>query len=135
MPIRRRRFNNTNALLNHCVSEVAREAALEVESAADRNTPVDTGLARASWDIEVGHVIRSVPIPPRDRFQKIAQSIVHRARKQASRAALQSYRRTHGDIVVINRLPYIRRLENGHSQQKPNGFIQQSIAEGLSRIR
>lgn len=39
--------------------------------------------------------------------------------------------RTQTSSTVVNRVPYIQRLERGWSQQAPNGFVKKSIAKAI----
>lgn len=38
-------------------------------------------------------------------------------------------------IQVVNRVPYIDALENGHSKQAPNGITRPAVRETLRRIK
>lgn len=80
-----------------------------------RKTPVDTGRARASWNISVNEADRSVQPEGQPSYQepKIGALVV----------------RPGDSIVISNNLPYITALEDAHSQQAPAGMVALSIEE------
>ncbi len=77
------------------------------------NTPRDNGFARANWF-----------------FNKNSQSTrVEPQSTDVNKSAntLPKFLRLKTDLYLFNNLPYILRLENGWSMQKPNGFLKSSI--------
>jgi hypothetical protein len=102
---------------------VAKRVAFDVFARIVRKTPVDKGRARASWTISVNNADRTVqpdgqasyPVP------------------QVGALNVQP-----GDSIWIsNNLPYIVKLEEGHSQQAPAGMVAVSLAEvdtAMSRL-
>jgi hypothetical protein len=79
-------------------------------------TPVDTGRARASWNMSVNEADRSVPPEGQASYPKPHPPILQ----------MQP-----GDSIVIsNNLPYITALEDGHSKQAPpHAMVALSIEE------
>lgn len=81
--------------------------AMELEERVKTKTPVDTGAARAAWHGSVGS----------PQFQE-----------RGNMAAVTGM--TQPDTVYItNAMEYASILENGHSQQAPQGMVALSIAE------
>jgi len=102
---------------------VAKRVAFDVFARIVRKTPVDKGRAKGSWTISVNNADRTVqpdgqasyPVP------------------QVGALNVQP-----GDSIWIsNNLPYIVKLEEGHSQQAPAGMVAVSLAEvdtAMSRL-
>lgn len=82
-----------------------------------RKTPVDTGRARGSWTIAVNEADRTVlpPAPPGQIYPPPAIG------------ALDV--RLNESLVISNNLPYIVKLNEGHSQQAPKAFVELAIEE------
>ena len=91
-----------------------------------RRTPVDTGWARGNWYPSLNARLETKPgdrpfdaanVPPSDPAQVVA----------AGKA---------GDVFWLqNGVPYIGNLENGTSQQAPEGMVKLSIAEAREFFR
>lgn len=89
------------------------------ELVVDR-TPVDTGNARAHWWPTIGDTPTNPPLAP---------DAVVESRGTPDLSALASAKA--GDVVTIaNNAAYIQRLENGYSQQAPQGMVAVTVAEG-----
>jgi hypothetical protein len=83
------------------------------------NTPVRTGLASTNW-------LPSINTPRNETLPVGAN--------QGVKAVIGKIKET--DIIYFkNNVPYIEALENGHSQQAPNGFVKASIQRGVNSIR
>lgn len=82
-------------------------------------TPVDTGRARANWQVTIG--APSSAVNP-EKFDKAGNPTV-----EAGRDVINSIT-TLGAIYLTNNLPYILALEKGHSKkQAPQGMVQVTI--------
>jgi len=103
---------------------------------AGLGTPVDTGRARANWRVTVaGETFDVIGIStgPRAAQESAASQAESQSQREAS-SALAALRP--GDrLFVQNNLPYIRRLNHGHSRKKPAGFVERALAEGRSVAR
>lgn len=87
--------------------------ALDLFKRVILDTPVDTGRARANWQVSIG----KVPNGTLDLTDKSGQATVSKATAVA--AGLEA-----GDIIyLVNNLPYIQRLEDGYSGQAPAGMV------------
>jgi len=105
---------------------VVRRASLELMTSIVLKTPVDTGRARASWQVSLNRVDPTVTYTAIDKDG--AKTIVRGA------AAINQWR--DGDtIVLFSNLPYMPVLEYGRddgrpgSKQAPQGMVRVSIAE------
>lgn len=93
-----------------------RTTVLAVDAALVMNTPVDTGRARSNW-------IASLNAP--------SVAMVEPGQKPDTGAAVASFKVT-DTAYIANNLPYIRRLNEGHSQQAPAGFVEMAVQSGVN---
>jgi hypothetical protein len=94
--------------------------ALEIDKELRKATPVDTGHARRNWVPSVGEPHEGV--------------VTSEAAHAAGVAAVVAYELASGSLWVSNSVPYIRRLNYGHSQQAPAGFVERAIALALRAV-
>lgn len=112
-----RRF--TEKLLPEQIERAVRLIGTAVLLGVVEKTPVDTGRARANWQVELNAVNAATT---EDTDPGGGQALA------AGLSALAQFRP--GDTVYIsNHLVYIVPLENGHSQQAPQGMVALTIAE------
>lgn len=104
-------------------AKVVKRVAFDLYGHIIRNTPVDTGRARASWTIAVNQANRNVmPAVP-------AGARVYPDPAPGFLAVGP------GDTVIIsNNLPYINALEDGHSKQAPFGMVAVSMMEVRAKM-
>lgn len=79
----------------------------ELHEAIVMKTPVDTGAARASWNVSIGQ--------PQYAIKGSVAAVIGLTKPD--------------DIYITNAMEYISALENGHSAQAPHGMVALSIAE------
>lgn len=86
-------------------------------------TPVDTGHARASWIPAVGAPNLAEPIGTDGSL--------------AARGAAQvmAYKLAQGTLYLSNVAPYIRRLNDGWSDQAPTMFVELAVARAMATIK
>jgi hypothetical protein len=104
--------------------KVVKKVAFQLFRRIIEKTPVDTGRARASWNIAIGSINPS--IAPDGQHQKNPSALAAKAT-----TVLAGYG-ADGRLPAVwisNNLPYIGELENGHSQQAPAGMLKLSIME------
>lgn len=95
------------------LEKVVKETALIAFGNLIAQTPVDTGRAKASWFLDVGSVDVKIVEPDFDnQSEAVARS--------------QSYT-LDSKIFISNNLPYIRRLNEGWSQQAPAGYVDSAL--------
>lgn len=95
-------------------------------------TPIDTGWASANWVPSVGEPFDD----PRARQVRDPTPGQVAARAQQSEQGLNeilSWRNGDGPLFSTNNVPYIGRLNGGHSAQSPAGFVQAAIEKAISQ--
>lgn len=92
---------------------------LEAFTRVVQRSPVDTGRFRSNWLVGVGQ--RPAGSDAALTSASIAQAA---ALEQAAKVTPQT-----DATYVVNNLPYAERLENGHSQQAPNGMVEVTAQE------
>lgn len=86
-------------------------------------TPVDTGHARANWIPSVGQ--------PNTTEAPGTSS----AEAQAGAAVVASFKLGQGKLFLSNVVPYIRRLNEGHSTQAPPLFVESCVIRAMATIK
>ncbi len=92
---------------------------LDAAKRAILKTPVDTGRARGNWMMEVGKPAEGTAESTDSSGAGTVTAIASRIR--AIRFGVRSF--------IVNNLPYIRKLEYGHSKQAPAGMVRTTVAE------
>lgn len=104
---------------------LVRRCALAIDAAVVLATPVDTGRARANWQVEVGGPA-TTEVAATD---KSGQGAI-----QQGKNAIAGYVGGRGAIFITNNLPYIERLNDGWSAQAPAGFVEQAVEVGIAAV-
>lgn len=129
-----RRIRLRAAEVDTGVNRVVRETALLIDRDLVLGTPVDTGRARANWQVNVGSPeTESIPA-----YVGGAKGSTGAANAQAAIAqgeAAIGARQPGQSIFISNNLPYIARLNDGYSAQAPAGFVQTTIQRAVDFIR
>ena len=90
----------------------AQEVTMDLAEAAIMRTPVDTGFAVGSWYVGLNN------------SSEIREGIPDNAGAVIGRVSLGVSQMEVGDVVyILNNASYIQALENGHSQQAPQGMV------------
>jgi len=100
---------------------VSRKIALEMFRRVILRTPVDTGRARGNWQSTVG----APAFGTLEETDKSGRAAIARA----TTACLAWKTVSGASILLTNNLPYIERLEHGHSKQAPAGMVAVTVAE------
>jgi len=110
-----------------------REAALAAQQALVSATPVDTGRARANWQMSVDDPI----VTPREAYVEGERGSTGSANTAAAlsqgRKAIQDYS-AGSRIHITNNLDYIDRLNNGSSAQAPGLFVERAVQAATAAI-
>ena len=113
--------------------KLKRRVALAVDAAVVMATPVDTGRARANWQVETdGPAVGTIPVFYEGKSGTTsgqnAQAAIDQGQKviEAARAG-QAFH-------ITNNLPYIGGLNDGYSAQAPAGFVQKAVREGIDVV-
>lgn len=93
-----------------------------VAAPSEGGTPVDTGWARANWVPSVGQPFAGLAG---------SRNAVSFGEQAAGQAAVLGYRLSQGRAFVVNGVPYILRLNDGHSPQADPGFIERAIDKAV----
>ena len=113
--------SQVSASLRKSVNNAVRMLALEIDAELRRSTPVDTGHARRNWVPSVG--------TPHSGVSNDDSAHAHGIQ------AVLAYEIANGALWVANAVPYIQRLNYGHSAQAPAGFVEASIDRAMSKVR
>lgn len=102
------------------------KVALSIFDGVTKKTPVATGRAKGNWNLSVGFMNTSV-----DETAKSTEPLG----RPAKAPSLAMYRNLK-PIYITNSLPYINRLEHGHSKQarSPDGMLTLTINEIRSSL-
>lgn len=96
---------------------VLQKTALEIHKGVVVSTPVDTGRARAGWDVGINNVTPGAAA----NMGKTIQEIVNAGELTIKQAEADDA------IFVSNNVNYIEFLENGSSEQAPNGMVKKTL--------
>ena len=88
-------------------------------------TPVDTGWARANWIPKIGSPRTSPAGSPENLPSDSATGVAE---------VVLGYKVIRGPVFISNNVPYIVRLNEGHSGQAPRGFVQNAIAKAVGSL-
>ena len=103
----------------------ARKITLELFSNVILKSPVDTGRFRANWNCSIGSMDKSTSAAT----DKEGSGAIGRVRAEVTKYTLDGR-----SIYLANSLPYAERLENGWSDQAPQGMVRLSIIETNNAI-
>jgi len=101
------------------INLVVRKISLDAYTRVTKKTPVDTGRARANWNLSVGYIDDTT-----------TQSVMQKSPMLPKNTGLTKA------IYITNSLPYINRLEHGWSKQAPHGMVGVTMNElkvGMSK--
>lgn len=99
-------------------NQIKRKVALQVLNGVVLRTPVDTGRAKGNWQA----TLEAPATVVLDRLDKTGQATIAEGQTVIGQAQPGQ------DIWITNNLPYIGRLERGHSKQAPAGMVAQTLA-------
>ena len=94
------------------IDVVVRKVSLDLLSGVVFRTPVDTGRARGAWTVGVDALPRGTGALDQGGGNTV----------QAGAAKLQPVQ-AGGIVYIANNVEYIGALEDGHSQQAPQGMV------------
>lgn len=104
----------------------------DLRDAPPLGTPIDTGWASANWmpSIDAPFISPETEVP--DDLSP-AQVAAARALGLQGINELLRWDFNNGSTFSTNNVPYIRRLNEGWSNQSPTGFVQIAIERGIQR--
>jgi hypothetical protein len=104
-------FNDVTARIQQRVNQQVRAVTIGVFSSVIKMTPVDTGRAKGNWQCTIGS-------PANGENEQSDPEGAMRATVPNEAGA---------KVYLTNNLPYIQKLEYGHSTQAPSGMVRISI--------
>lgn len=116
---------------NGNVDAAIRKIAFDMGARIIMRTPVRTGRARANWMFATGspNITNTKDVDPY-RVPVNGQGLGRAAAKDRLSDGLASYSpRRDKSLFLTNSLPYIGKLEYGHSQQAPAGMVRVTLTE------
>lgn len=107
---------------------VIRKISLQALTGVVLKTPVDTGRARGNWFAQIGGAGNRVT----DDTDPSGNTTIATGSNEIAK-----YKSQKGFPVIslYNNLPYINRLENGYSNQAPNGMVSLTVVELQVQLR
>jgi hypothetical protein len=104
---------------------------LETHNVLTILTPVDTGQARAGWNVSLNTPNYSVPKKPlKDR----QGNLVFGKLTPSSPKPDRQMKKIGGKYFIVNAVQHIVPLNEGHSQQRPDGFIEKGIYTAVKKF-
>ena len=135
VPLFKKQLNVFSVAVALEVSDFVEQLALAVFSKLVVLTPVDTGRARASWNIANTRPDTSVAPDRKERSTASGRAAEGKGRTPAlsggdvSKAAAFRHSSPTADVWITNNLPYIKELNDGKSRQAPKGMIEPMLAQ------
>lgn len=112
-------------------ARAVRDTALHVHSELVRDTPKDTSWAAANWAFGIGR--------PGDSARGAdgggpggPSRVAHALRRQLAGMRALMRMRLPMRVHITNHVPYIGRLDEGHSPQAPRGFVERAVRRGAA---
>lgn len=114
-------------------SDLAVKTAETIVADLAYKTPVDTSQALSNWLVTLGapsldSIKPYFPGEGGSTQRASAQETINRAR------IVLKEKKPGQSIFITNNLPYIKRLNEGHSGQAPAGFVERSILIGRKML-
>ncbi len=106
-------------------SQMVRATALIINQVIVNETPVDTGHARANWQIGISEPITSEI----DEEDPSGAATIERNAGTIRQAPPRK------DIILSNNVPYIHKLNEGSSSQAPAQFVQMAVAQAVAAAK
>ncbi len=123
-----RKMRVTGELVEKNTEKLVRKVALAVDASVVLATPVDTGRARANWQVEINNAADGTLNEPSDPGSGARQAI------EDGKKTVEQYKI--GDTIhITNNLPYIARLNEGWSAQAPANFVEEAAMAGVKQIK
>jgi hypothetical protein len=104
-------FNDVTSRIQQRIDRKVRAVTIGVFSSVIKMTPVDTGRAKGNWQCTIG-----TPASGENQLADSEGAMIATVPNEAG-----------SKVYLTNNLPYIQRLEYGHSTQAPSGMVRTSI--------
>lgn len=107
-----------------------RQVCLNLTTGIVLKTPVDTGRARANWQASIDGPSSGTVSFEGDKGSGAGAPRPSSASERAIAASQAAIKSATGKVFWLsNNLPYIVKLEYGHSKQAPSGMVRKTINE------
>jgi len=129
--------------LDISLTTALQKVAVEMYRGVTEKTPVDTGYARASWNLGVDRVKRDVPDEKKWKGKKkrksstLAPGEPPAATKQRENQQINAALKNRGPnkrYFITNNVPYIVFLEEGTETYQGRHMVERTIAEAQAKI-
>lgn len=118
------------------VTKAVRRVAITADAAVVMATPVDTGRARSNWIVALSAPASGVIEPYAPGEGGSTGPANTQAALDQGEQVITGYTAGHDiEIHITNNLPYIQRLNDGHSAQAPANFVETAVAEAVAAAR
>lgn len=104
------------------MDDTLRKVALVANQTVIMATPVDTGRARANWQVSIDTEVTG-EVDGTDAQGSMARNA----------EVIRGYR--NGSIILQNNVPYIGALNAGSSAQAPSGFVERALQAAANAVR
>lgn len=119
-------IRRTISAVERTAERVIKRIGFSVHGKLVTSTPVDTGWARANWVVSIGAPFQGVAGSP---------GAVTTGPQADGTARLLVYSLTQSPLIwITNNVPYIRKLNEGHSKQAPANFVERAIDQGVAAV-
>lgn len=115
-------FSDANEFIDKRVQKAHRKAMIDLDGFVVRSTPVATGRARSNW-------IPSINAP------SYAASATESKSAPPQSASMIGRVKPYSISYLTNSVPYINKLNDGHSRQAPKNFVKLSIRRVARQFR
>lgn len=115
--------------LENFSADLIKRITLDATANLIEDTPIDLGWARSNWVPNIGE-----PFEKTVGTQEAADAgNINRSIQQEGVArVLTEYRLTMGPVYITNNVPYINRLNEGHSNQAEAGYVQNALSRAVA---
>ncbi len=107
------------------INQAKRAACLELARSVILDTPVKTGKARANWQASLNQAADGV----------LEQTDISGEAAMARVEQVLANMKLGDSFVLSNNLPYVAELEDGSSNQAPNGMLKRNVASWPSLVK
>ena len=91
-------------------------------------TPVDTGWAKGNWVPSKGQ-------PFVEEVGREGNPSAARGRQDRGEDQVRTFTLSDGRLFIVNNVPYIQVLNDGHSQQAPSGFVERAVETAVAEVQ
>ncbi len=118
--------NRVIRLLDNMSEKAARKMVINIHRELMKETPVDTGWAMNNWWPSVSLPVTKTAGDPDN---------VSSAEIMGGLADILTWRFKQGPAWIANNVPYIKKLNEGHSTKAPAGFVESVIQREVAKAK